>query len=222
MTLGNFSDQQPAPPAEDSNRNDGSVVVTAPPPPPPLPQPNVPVAREQHQSPAAVAAFTASFPTHAIFEPSSVREVVDVSHQIIKPEQEEASDSQTQETFIDKNTITEDERKSNPEWFKPGSKASTPERYMKIRNHILECWQAEKPQYVTKTAARRGLRDCGDVNAIGRVHAYLESIGAINVGCQQTKATRGPVKRGIRRSATKFYYYTDDEDEGDNDDGRQD
>ena len=25
-------------------------------------------------------------------------------------------------------------------------------------------------------------KDCGDVNAIGRVHAYLESIGAINVG----------------------------------------
>lgn len=30
---------------------------------------------------------------------------------------------------------------------------------------------------------RPGLKNCGDVNCIGRIHAYLESVGAINFGC---------------------------------------
>ena len=30
---------------------------------------------------------------------------------------------------------------------------------------------------------RSGLKKCGDVNIIGRIHAYLEQIGAINFGC---------------------------------------
>jgi len=37
--------------------------------------------------------------------------------------------------------------------------------------------------YVTKTSVRTGLKNCGDVNCIGRIHAYLEQIGAINFGC---------------------------------------
>lgn len=44
-------------------------------------------------------------------------------------------------------------------------------------------WQNSKPVYVSKTQVRAGLRNCGDVNAIGRIHAYLEQIGAINFGC---------------------------------------
>lgn len=40
-----------------------------------------------------------------------------------------------------------------------------------------------KPSYVTKTSVRKGLQQCGDVNCIGRIHGYLEQIGAINFGC---------------------------------------
>ncbi|KAI7898016.1 uncharacterized protein BX663DRAFT_462573 [Cokeromyces recurvatus] len=88
------------------------------------------------------------------------------------------------------NEITEDERIQNPEWFRH-KHSKTPDRYLKIRNHILACWKACRPRYLTKTSARKGLKDCGDVNAIGRVHEYLESIGAINVGCV-TSAPRPP------------------------------
>lgn len=54
-----------------------------------------------------------------------------------------------------------------------------------------------KPNYLTKTAGRRNLKDCGDVNAVGRIHGYLENIGAINVGCTVAPA----VKRKGRRSS---------------------
>jgi protein MYSM1 len=40
-----------------------------------------------------------------------------------------------------------------------------------------------KPEYLNKTSVRPGLKNCGDVNSIGRIHAYLEQIGAINFGC---------------------------------------
>ena len=39
-----------------------------------------------------------------------------------------------------------------------------------------------KPTYLNKTAARNGLKSGGDVNLIGLIHEYLESIGAINFG----------------------------------------
>jgi hypothetical protein len=41
-------------------------------------------------------------------------------------------------------------------------------------------WNAQRPRYLSRTEARRGLRKCGDVNAMGRVHAALEAMGAIN------------------------------------------
>lgn len=40
-----------------------------------------------------------------------------------------------------------------------------------------------RPNYLNKTVVRVGLRNCGDVNCIGRIHAYLEQIGAINFAC---------------------------------------
>src|ERR1700709_2246394 len=80
------------------------------------------------------------------------------------------------------NKVNEDEVKINREWFL-GKSSKTPERYLKIRNTMLAAWRRCKPRYLTKTSARNGLKDCGDVNAIGRVHTYLENIGAINVDC---------------------------------------
>lgn len=86
------------------------------------------------------------------------------------------------EIVIDRNTILAEEKKHNLEFFL-GRTLKTPERYMKIRNHILDMWEKTKPCYLFKTAVRSGLKNCGDVNSIGRVHAFLEDIGAINEGC---------------------------------------
>ncbi|KAF9435315.1 hypothetical protein BGZ76_006527 [Entomortierella beljakovae] len=82
---------------------------------------------------------------------------------------------------LDKSIITEEERLVHSEFF--CNKASkTPERYQRIRNTIIQAWEKSPSTYLTKTSVRSGLKDCGDVNAIGRVHSWLESIGAINVG----------------------------------------
>ncbi|KAG0235332.1 Myb-like, SWIRM and MPN domains 1 [Mortierella sp. GBA43] len=83
--------------------------------------------------------------------------------------------------ILDKTIITEEEKQVHSEFF--CNKASkTPERYQRIRNTILQAWEKSPSTYLTKTSVRSGLKDCGDVNAIGRVHSWLESIGAINVG----------------------------------------
>lgn len=86
------------------------------------------------------------------------------------------------EIVIDRNTILAEEKKHNLEFFM-GRTLKTPERYVKIRNHILDMWEKTKPCYLFKTAVRSGLKNCGDVNSIGRVHAFLEDLGAINEGC---------------------------------------
>ena len=86
------------------------------------------------------------------------------------------------EIVIDRNIIQDLEKEHNMEFFM-GRALKTPERYMKIRNYVLDMWERTKPSYLFKTAVRGGLRNCGDVNSIGRVHAFLEDIGAINEGC---------------------------------------
>ena len=87
-------------------------------------------------------------------------------------------------------TIIQDvEKEHNMEFFM-GRALKTPERYMKIRNYILDMWEKTKPNFLFKTAVRSGLRNCGDVNSIGRVHAFLEDIGAINEGCLERPVPR--------------------------------
>ncbi|CAG8504869.1 16544_t:CDS:10 [Dentiscutata heterogama] len=105
-------------------------------------------------------------------------------------------------TVIDQATITESERKKNSEFF-CGRGSKTPERYMKIRNFILNAWNSNKPKYVSKTSVRSGLKDCGDVNAIGRVHSYLELIGAINVGDDLVKRKQRTFKPKVLYDAGK-------------------
>lgn len=95
---------------------------------------------------------------------------------------------------IDPQEITAEERIHCAEWF-VGKPSKSPERYLRIRNHILECWENTKPEYLTKTAGRKNLSSCGDVNAVGRIHVYLQSIGAINVDCV------APMKRGSGKAA---------------------
>ncbi|XP_061489180.1 deubiquitinase MYSM1 isoform X2 [Rhineura floridana] len=93
------------------------------------------------------------------------------------------------EVEIDRNTILEEEKQAIPEFF-VGRQAKTPERYLKIRNYILDQWEKIKPKYLNKTSVRPGLKNCGDVNCIGRIHTYLELIGAINFGCDQAVYNR--------------------------------
>ncbi|KAM5161005.1 deubiquitinase MYSM1 isoform 2-T4 [Callospermophilus lateralis] len=94
-----------------------------------------------------------------------------------------------QEVEIDRNIIQEEEKQAIPEFFE-GRQAKTPERYLKIRNYILDQWEICKPKYLNKTSVRPGLKNCGDVNCIGRIHTYLELIGAINFGCEQAVYNR--------------------------------
>ncbi|CEG84925.1 hypothetical protein RMATCC62417_18666 [Rhizopus microsporus] len=133
---------------------------------------------------------------------------------------------------LDENDITEHEKKGNAEWFM-GKQAKTPERYKRIRNHILKCWRETRPNYLTKTAGRKNLPDCGDVNAVGRIHSYLESIHAINVNCVVSPTTR---KRPGRKSGSSedgankkkrrpgYYWeevYGDDDDDDDDKDHKE-
>ncbi|XP_008305343.1 histone H2A deubiquitinase MYSM1 isoform X2 [Cynoglossus semilaevis] len=97
-----------------------------------------------------------------------------------------------QEIELDKGTITEEEKQAIPEFFE-GRPSKTPERYLKIRNYILDQWMKIKPKYLNKTCVRPGLKNCGDVNCIGRIHTYLELIGAINFGCEQAVYNRPKV-----------------------------
>lgn len=90
---------------------------------------------------------------------------------------------------IDFDAVTELEKYFQAEFFE-GRLTKTPERYMKIRNFIVGAWQSARPAYTSKTMVRSGLKHCGDVNCISRIHHLLEQIGAINFGCQQVAYVR--------------------------------
>lgn len=116
-----------------------------------------------------------------------------------KPQLEAAGESEgaasltfeppTEEVVLDKTKITDEEKTVHSEFFS-GSSSKTSERYLRIRNSIVEAWESQKPRYLNKTQARQGLKNCGDVNCIGRIHEYLEQIGAINFGCPQVTYQR--------------------------------
>ncbi|XP_019752812.1 histone H2A deubiquitinase MYSM1 [Hippocampus comes] len=104
-------------------------------------------------------------------------------------EEEEELNVPEQEVELDVECISEDEKQAIPEFFE-GRPSKTPERYLKIRNYILDQWLKSKPKYLNKTSVRPGLKNCGDVNCIGRIHTYLELIGAINFNCEQAVYNR--------------------------------
>ncbi|KAF4797236.1 Histone H2A deubiquitinase MYSM1 [Turdus rufiventris] len=123
--------------------------------------------------------------------------------QVDEDHQEEAEELKPpdQEVEVDRNIILEEEKQAIPEFFE-GRQAKTPERYLKIRNYILDQWERCKPKYLNKTSVRPGLKNCGDVNCIGRIHTYLELIGAINFGCEQAVYNRPqPADRSRCREA---------------------
>ncbi|KAG9282698.1 histone H2A deubiquitinase MYSM1 isoform X1 [Astyanax mexicanus] len=114
-------------------------------------------------------------------------------------EEEEELKAPEQEVTLDLETIAEEEKQAIPEFFE-GRPSKTPERYLKIRNYILDQWEKSKPKYLNKTSVRPGLKNCGDVNCIGRIHTYLELIGAINFNCDQAIYNR---PRPVDRSRLK-------------------
>ncbi|XP_069555253.1 histone H2A deubiquitinase MYSM1 isoform X1 [Brachyistius frenatus] len=107
-------------------------------------------------------------------------------------DEEEELKAPEQEIEMDTEVISEDEKQAIPEFFE-GRPSKTPERYLKIRNYILDQWLKSKPKYLNKTSIRPGLKNCGDVNCIGRIHTYLELIGAINFSCEQAVYNRPKV-----------------------------
>jgi len=90
------------------------------------------------------------------------------------------------EVILDPQSVNSIEKFMMSEFF-AGSPTRTPERYLKIRNHIINMWNQCKPNYVSKTAARNGLKKCGDVSAIGRIHLLLENTGVINFDCPEVQ-----------------------------------
>ncbi|KAG0723589.1 Histone H2A deubiquitinase MYSM1 [Chionoecetes opilio] len=89
------------------------------------------------------------------------------------------------ERELDLDEITDEERIVHSEYF-DGKGVKTPERYLRIRNYLINFWKQIKPKYVRKTAVRSGLKNCGDVNSISRLHEYLEKIGVINFECHES------------------------------------
>lgn len=87
----------------------------------------------------------------------------------------------TEALILSPNKISDLEMYFHPEFFE-GRPTKTPERYSKIRDFILNAWTDTKPNYVSKTTVRNGLKHCGDVNCISRIHCMLEQVGAINFG----------------------------------------
>nr|XP_044626857.1 deubiquitinase MYSM1 isoform X9 [Equus asinus] len=130
----------------------------------------------------------------------NIKQVEEESHE------EEELKPPEQEVEIDRDVIQEEEKQAIPEFFE-GRQAKTPERYLKIRNYILDQWEICKPKYLNKTSVRPGLKNCGDVNCIGRIHTYLELIGAINFGCEQAVYSRpqpvGKVRIRDRKEAVE-------------------
>nr|XP_006820909.1 PREDICTED: histone H2A deubiquitinase MYSM1-like [Saccoglossus kowalevskii] len=109
----------------------------------------------------------------------------------------------TVEIIVDHSTTTRDEHIAHSEFF-DGRPLKTPSRYMKIRNYILDAWEKCKPKYLTKTSVRPGLKNCGDVNCISRIHEYLEHVGAINFGVDNPyRSTRAAATTANKKTMTK-------------------
>ncbi|KAJ2898685.1 hypothetical protein IWW38_001275 [Coemansia aciculifera] len=112
---------------------------------------------------------------------------------------------------LDLATVCDAERQGCGEFF-AGKSNKTPERYMMIRNYMVEAWQTTQPQYLTKIRARAGLKNCGDVNAIGRIHTFLEHARIINHGADKSKR-KPAVSSNNRRRPLQSASESEDEEE---------
>lgn len=75
------------------------------------------------------------------FPDKTEQSLVDMPAEDDEEEEEEEEELKVpeQEIEMDIETITEDEKQAIPEFFE-GRPAKTPERYLKIRNYILDQW----------------------------------------------------------------------------------
>lgn len=79
--------------------------------------------------------------------------------------------------WFDPSSIHSMEKEALSEFFE-GKLSKTPELYTQLRNFIVNLYWANPKNYLTQTACRTAIR--GDVNAVMRVHAFLEHHGVIN------------------------------------------
>lgn len=79
------------------------------------------------------------------------------------------------------NQIKEIEKESLPEYFNEMYMSKTPSVYKEYRNFMIALYRMNQSVYLSATTCRRHLS--GDVNAIMRVHAFLEKWGLINFNC---------------------------------------
>ncbi|KAJ2329088.1 hypothetical protein GGI00_004027, partial [Coemansia sp. RSA 2681] len=118
---------------------------------------------------------------------------------------------------LDMATVCDVERQACREFF-AGKASKTPERYMMIRNYMVEAWQAAQPQYLTKIRARAGLKNCGDVNAIGRIHTFLERARIINAGAERSRRSQTAAATVTKTSRRRLHHQptadSDDDDGG--------
>lgn len=84
------------------------------------------------------------------------------------------------ENYFSFSIVSDEEKKIHSDFFDKRRAAKNPQRYLKIRNHIIGIWQQQRPRYVSISQARKGLKDCGDVTPMSRIHRYLECKGVIN------------------------------------------
>lgn len=70
------------------------------------------------------------------------------------------------------------EKAAVPEFFTKKNKSKTPQVYRDYRDFMINSFRLSPTEYLTVTACRRNL--AGDVCAVMRVHAVLESWGLIN------------------------------------------
>jgi SWI/SNF related-matrix-associated actin-dependent regulator of chromatin subfamily C len=85
------------------------------------------------------------------------------------------------ETDNYENKIHSIEEESLPEFFSGRYPSKTPTVYKEYRNFMIALYRMNPTVYLSATSCRRHLS--GDVNAIIRVHAFLEKWGLINFNC---------------------------------------
>lgn len=137
----------------------------------------------------------------------------------IKKESTELNDTpktETKSAAFDLDGITKEEVQSLPEWFysticlargerpHPRTLRKTPEKYKAIRNFIINAWWTSMPKYVSKSSIRPGLKGYGDVNALSRVHEYLERVGLINVNTSKRKQPDTSTKKSNKKESVEF------------------
>ncbi|KAF8649156.1 hypothetical protein AX16_005954 [Volvariella volvacea WC 439] len=80
--------------------------------------------------------------------------------------------------WFDMSKINKVEMRALPEFFNSRNRSKTPAIYKDYRDFMINTYRLRPTEYLTVTACRRNL--AGDVCAIMRVHAFLESWGLIN------------------------------------------